>query len=75
MITLTRDQFIARLLAGYALRVGDGGRVYVDLRDAGMIPERVPALFFAEFRAKGLIEEAAPGEWRISDKGWRRLRP
>jgi hypothetical protein len=43
------------------------------LGDAGLEDERVPVVFFAEFRAKGLIEELSPGEWVLSAMGTRRF--
>jgi hypothetical protein len=66
MSILSRDQLIARLVARHPLRV---------LGDAGLDDERVPVAFFAEFRTKGLIEELSPGEWLLSAKGTRRLKP
>jgi hypothetical protein len=72
-VALSRDQFIARLVAGYPLRVL-ADAVWVEMRDAAIPDERVPAVFFVEFRAKGLVEEVGPVEWRISDKGRRRFR-
>jgi hypothetical protein len=71
--TLTRDQFIARLVARHAIRVWGDGSVWVELGDAGLDDERVPVVFFAEFRAKGLIEEVSTGEWMLSAKGTRRF--
>jgi hypothetical protein len=69
MTTLTRDQFIARLVNLHPLVVHPDRQVFVKLRD-----ERVPAVFFEEFRAKGLVEEVGPGEWMPSDKGRRLMR-
>jgi hypothetical protein len=69
MTTLTRDQLIARLVNFHPLVVRPDRKVFVKLRD-----ERVPAVFFEEFRAKGLIEQITRGEWMLSDKGRRRLR-
>jgi hypothetical protein len=73
-VALSRDQFIARLLAGYPLRVL-ADTVWVAMQDAAIDDERVPAVFFAEFRAEGFIAEHDPGEWRITEKGRRRLAP
>jgi hypothetical protein len=61
--TLSRDPFIARLVARHPVRVWGDGSVWVELRDAGLADERVPVVYFAELRAKGLIEEVGPGEW------------
>jgi hypothetical protein len=73
MTTLTRDQFIARLVARHPLCVWGDGSAWVELGDAGLEDERVPAAYFEEFRASGMIEELSPGEWMLSAKGRRRF--
>ena len=69
VITLSRDQLNARLVGGHQLVQRSDGTVTVVLRD-----ELVPAELFDDVRARGLVEEVAPGRWMISEKGWRMLR-
>lgn len=65
MTTLDRDQVNARLAGGHYLDERSDGSVVVMMRD-----ERVPAVFFAEPAAKGLIEWVK-GKLFPPDYNWR----
>jgi hypothetical protein len=63
MRTITRDQFVARLVGGDTLERREG-HVCVRHRD-----ERVPAALLETFAARAWIEEVDRGEWAVTETG------